>query len=110
MRLGRDLTQVQLAQAAGVGQTTISRMEKDPPERTTLRNAEKVARVLGVGLEEIVTLPAPMGLVAEDDPRLDAIDLSGLSPEGRAQVRAYYRFTAEQEARVRAVTPAGTAH
>lgn len=51
IRRNRNMQQLDLAVAAGVPQATISRVENG--KGTTLKSAMKIARALGLGLDEV---------------------------------------------------------
>lgn len=47
------MTQEELAVKAGLCRATLSAIESDPQKKPTLRTLEKLARVLGVSLDQI---------------------------------------------------------
>jgi transcriptional regulator with XRE-family HTH domain len=62
-RLARNMSQLQLAQEAGIAERTVARIERG--ESTTLVNFVRVLRALGLveGLDQLVPEPAPNPLV-----------------------------------------------
>lgn len=54
----KDITQAQLAEIAGVDQTTISDIERGKNRNPSWETVARIARALGVEAEEIFPVPA----------------------------------------------------
>lgn len=54
-RKGRGLSQVALANKAGVARITVNRIEKEHPDSVTFDTINKLAKALGVDADTLVT-------------------------------------------------------
>ena len=104
-RQKRGMNQAQLAEASGISQATISRIESGQVKQLKSRALRQLAEALGVPVDYLVNKTdrlSPNDIVSSDaDAEHIFRGYEKLSAEGRRQLEAFVRFLEEQEEKKR---------